>query len=148
MSAPRAARRTVAIAAVWLVVTLSLSIAGCGRSCATLRLVRGEVELVSLCAFETHSEAELRAGLAGIAPLAPDEALVLVYPLETDACITNAPVSYAIDAAFVDASGEVVAIERAIAAGDATDRCHARTARVVETRADVLADVLEGDALR
>jgi uncharacterized membrane protein (UPF0127 family) len=136
---------TVAVAAVSTVVTLALSIAGCGRSCVTLRLVRDDVELVSLCAFETRTEAELRAGLATIAPLAPDEALVLVYPLETDACINNAPVSYAIDAAFVDASGVVVAIERAIPAGDASDRCHARTARVVETRAEVLATIVSGD---
>lgn len=118
---------------------------GCGRPCAPLAITRAGTSIVTLCAEEARTEADLRRGLAGRAPLASDEALVLVFPVEDEVCITNAGVDFAIDAAFVDALGDVVAIEREIAARDETTRCHRPTARVVETAASTLASVRVGD---
>lgn len=140
MSAPRSSHG-LAIT----VLTVALAAAGCGRPCAPLELYADGSLVLTLCATRTQTEAELRGGLSLRPPLAPDEALVLVFPLETEACIANAPVDYAIDAAFLDMQGTVVALERSIPAHDETSRCHLATARVVEARAEVLRDVRVGD---
>jgi uncharacterized membrane protein (UPF0127 family) len=128
-----------------LAAAVSMAVAACGRSCEPLEIRRGDATLVTLCATRTRTEAELRSGLVGRPPLAPDEALVLVFPVEDELCITNAEVGFAIDAAFVDADGLVVAIERAVPAHDERSLCHGPTAEVVEASRGALDAVAPGD---
>ena len=80
-------------------------------------------------------------------PLGPDEALLLPFPIEDRICIVNDGVGFAIDALYASGDGTVVAIERAIPAGDAEPRCHDGVQRVVETSAGELAGVEVGDRL-
>lgn len=94
------------------------------------------------------TEAERRRGLRGHMPLAPGEALLIELPLELDGvCVVNDGVSFDIDAVFACADGTVVAVEHAIAAGDASARCHDQTRWIVETAAGQAHAVRPGDRL-
>jgi len=78
---------------------------------------------------------EARAhGLVGHAPLGPDEAMMLDYPVVDQACITNADVEFPITAIYIDSSGGIVAAE-SLAAHDARIPCHDGVLRVLETDA-------------
>ena len=105
-------------------------------------------EETAICAEVADTEAERSAGLRGRDPLGPGEGLLLEFSVEDEICIVNDGVGFSIDAAFADAEGTVVAVERAIPAGDPTPRCHAPTRRVVETAAGELDAIRTGDALR
>ena len=119
-------------------------LSACG-TCEPLAFTRGEATLIELCAERAETEAERRAGLAGAAPLAEDRALQLVFPVTGEVCLTNAPVSFAIDAAFVAEDGTIVRLERDVAAGDGTPRCEPAVRSMVETTAGVLSVVAAGD---
>lgn len=77
---------------------------------------------------------ERARGLVGHAPLGPDEAMLLDYPVVDQACITNAEVDFPITAIFVAASGDIVGVEP-LAAHDARIPCHDGVLRVLETDA-------------
>ncbi len=121
---------------------------GCGPDCDELRIERGSELVASFCVTHAVTESERRQGLAGSSGLAPSDALVIEFPLEGDACITNAPVTFAIDIAFAGDDGVVRRIDRSIAAGDATSRCEPATRRVLEARGGALDAVSVGDLLR
>lgn len=123
---------------------LGLALIGC--ACPGGRAV--EIGALAFCAEVASTEAERAQGLRGRDPLGPGEALLLEFSVEDEICIVNDGVSFAIDAAYADADGVVVALERAIAAGDPTPRCHARTQRVLETAAGELEAAEVGDRLR
>jgi uncharacterized membrane protein (UPF0127 family) len=95
-----------------------------------------------------RTEAERRRGLRGHVPLAPGEALLIELSLELDdICVVNNGVSFEIDAVFARADGTVVAVERAIPAGDASARCHDQTRWIVETAAGQARSVWPSDRL-
>ncbi len=71
-------------------------------------------------------------GLIGHAALGPNDAMVLEYPVVDQACITNAPVDFAITAIFVDGSGKIVGVD-SLAAHDTNVPCHDGVLDVVET---------------
>lgn len=133
-----------------VVVAILVTLPGCGE-CDARRFVHAgasdESLVAHLCVERAETEAALRTGLSGRAPLAAGEGLELVFPVEDDLCITNAEVDFAIDAAFVDDEGHIAAIERAIPAHAADDRCHAPTRTVIETRAHELDAVAVGDVV-
>jgi uncharacterized membrane protein (UPF0127 family) len=85
-------------------------------------------------AFADTPEARAQ-GLVGHAPLGPDQAMMLDYPVVDQACITNASVDFPITAVFVDDAGGIVAVE-SLAAHDARIPCHDGVFRVLETDAD------------
>ncbi|HJL14207.1 MAG TPA: DUF192 domain-containing protein [Sandaracinaceae bacterium LLY-WYZ-13_1] len=143
--AARSKRRPgLAAVAAWSVLV------ALGCACAGGRVVTVETAdaALELCAEVATTEAERRQGLRGRAPLAPDEALLLDFPTPDEICIVNDGVDFAIDALYAAPDGTVVAVERAIAAGDPTPRCHPGTEDVLETAAGVLAGVAPGDRLR
>lgn len=86
---------------------------------------------LSICASLAQTAEERRRGLQGQAPMAPGEGLLIVFPVEGEVCITNAGVDFAIDAAFVDASRAIVAVESYAAQEDRV-RCHAPVREVLE----------------
>lgn len=94
-----------------------------------------------------QNEEARRRGLKGREPLPPGHGLLIVLPQEGEVCITNDRVPFAIDAIFVAADGIVVAVETAIAAGDATLRCHGSVQQILEVTAGQAAGVLPGDRL-
>ena len=102
-----------------------------------------EVDLVAQGGAVVHAytnvtfaddETARATGLVGHAPLAPDEAMMLDYPIVDQACITNEEVDFPIAAIFVDASGGIVAVE-SLDAHDARIPCHDGVLRVLETDA-------------
>jgi len=119
---------------------------GCG---VTLRVERASDSSVVLevCVRRAVSEAERIEGLGSTPSLPPTRGLLLEYPLEGEACIQNGPVSFAIDEVFASDSGEVVAVERVVAAGDSTPRCHTGVRRVLEVSEGVAGTVAVGDRL-
>lgn len=126
---------------------LALSVAGCGPDPARVLIARGDVRLWEGEVEVARSEADRRRGLADHAGLGPGQGLVLEAPVEDELCVTNAPVSFAIDAAFADGEGSIVAVERAVPAGDGSPRCHRRARWILETAAGELEPVREGDTL-
>ncbi|MCA9516306.1 MAG: DUF192 domain-containing protein [Myxococcales bacterium] len=101
-------------------------------------------EHLAVCAQIARTEAARRAGLAGVA-LGDGEVLVIEFPVVGEACIHNAPVGYAIDAAFVDGEGAVTRVLRGVPARDEALVCEPIVARVVEGPAGRLAAVEVGD---
>ncbi len=76
----------------------------CGTM-ANISLPSGEERCVALRVAESASE---RArGLVGMPPLNPQEGLLIVFPGESEVCITGEGVGYAIEAHFIDRSGVV-----------------------------------------
>lgn len=119
--------------------------------CADLPLVEvrgpeGSLRLRVVADVARTAEAR-RAGLAGRNGLDEGHGLLLVFPTEGEVCIDNAPVDFPIDAIFADATGQVVAIERSVPAGDPTPRCHEPVAQVLELADGVALSAQEGDAL-
>lgn len=123
------------------VALAGLAAAGCGGGdCdADVHLEGlGSARLASFCADVAATAEARRTGLRGRAPLGPDEALLLVYPVEDPGgvCIRNTGVAFPIDALFVDARGMVVRRELGVPANDPTVRCsEAPTDRVLEVAA-------------
>lgn len=117
---------------------------------ASVRVVRpgASAPLVSVCAQVARTEAERTQGLSGRSRLAASEGLLLEFPVEGEACIVNGPVTFGIDVVFANDRGDVVALERAVAAGDATPRCHPGVRRVLEIAEGVADSVAVGDTLR
>lgn len=104
----------------------------------------GEVRLAVL-AEVARTAAARSTGLEGRPGLAHDEGFLLLFPSETEACIRNSTVSFSIDAIFVSGAGEVVAVERALPAGDGAVVCQAQTAAVLEVAAALADAVVIGD---
>jgi uncharacterized membrane protein (UPF0127 family) len=86
--------------------------------------------------------AERMQGLRG-RDLEAGTGLLFVLPGPPDSvCIANDGVDFAIDAVFI-AEGAVTEVERAVAAGDASDRCH-RADHILELRTGAAAGVTTG----
>lgn len=86
-------------------------------------------------------------GLRGREPLGPNEGLLLTFPIEDEICIVNDGVAFDLDVAYASAAGEIVAVERAVPAGDASLRCHGTTRDVLEVASGRLDGVSIGDRL-
>lgn len=97
----------------------------------------GEI-LLEVAVELAETEEELRDGLRRYPPLAQDEGLLLLFPIETTVCIANAGVAYPIDALFVSANRQVIALE-SIPANAPDPYCHPETAMVLELRGGALA---------
>jgi uncharacterized membrane protein (UPF0127 family) len=124
----------------------SLLLIACGDR-VDVRVERAGAAVLEIRAEVAATADERRAGLRGHPPLGPDEGLLIVMPEPLEVCIVNDGVDFAIDAIYAADDGEVVAIERAIAAGDGTARCHPAVRRVLEVAAGVADPVAIGDLL-
>lgn len=119
--------------ALWLLPPV---LAACSPSSGEVDLVRADGSVVRRFTHVEHAVTpEARAqGLGGHAPLGPDDAMVLDYPVVDQACITNAPVSFPIAAVFAAADGTIVGVE-SFGANDARTPCHDGVLTVVEVDA-------------
>ncbi len=120
------------IRAASLAVAVTLSLAGCGCEGRAFSLTRAGSEIASGCAEVASTAAARTAGLTGRAPLKEGQAMWLEFPIVTEACITNGPVSFDIDVAYLSPDGAVLAVERGFRAGDRTLRCHDGVRHVIE----------------
>ncbi len=132
-------------------LTLLLVVFGvaCGDAGAVVRIesaTTGEALLVADADRAVTADERMR-GLRGRAALAAGEGLLIEIPIATEVCIVNDGVAFAIDAIYASEAGEVIAIEREIAAGDGTPRCVAETRRVLEVSAGAASSVRVGDRM-
>ncbi len=88
-------------------------------------------------ATAVSQEADLRQGLLGRPALLPGEGLLLLFPIETNICIANLEVNYPIEALFLTASGQVIALEY-LEAQAPQPVCHLGTGMVLELPAGSL----------
>ena len=112
---------------------LAVVLAGCASPEVDLTAGGAIVHAYTNVAFAETPDARAQ-GLIGRAPLAPDEAMMLDYPVVDQACITNADVDFPISAIYIDSNGGIVAVE-SFAAHDARIPCHDGVLRVLETDA-------------
>jgi len=122
---------------------LTLVLGGC--ACSSGVEVRIEDRGLAFCATVAETAADRMRGLRGAASLEAGEGLLLAFPIEGEVCIVNDGVSFPLDVVYVDTAGLVVAVERDVAAGDATPRCHPRVRSVLEVSAGAAASVVLGD---
>jgi uncharacterized membrane protein (UPF0127 family) len=119
-------------------LALAAALAGCAGEEAGARVeLRGAGGAVvgSFAVVARLDTPEGRArGLVGRAPLGPDEALVLDYPVVDEACVTNAEVGSPITVVFAGADGAVRGVE-SLAAHDARVPCRPAVLTVVELAA-------------
>lgn len=118
------------------------------RDAVELRVLGPGRELrLSVLADVADTAAERAGGLSDRASLEPTRGLLLVFPAETNACITNRPVVFDIDVVFAAQDGRIVAVEREWPAGSTEVRCHDSTAFVLEVATAVASAVEIGDIL-
>lgn len=86
----------------------------------------------SLCARVATGGAALKKGLRGAATLGPNDALVLRYPVPSEACITMEGVDQPLDAWFLDGDRRVIRTACALEAGAKTAVCQRGTSEVLE----------------
>jgi len=88
--------------------TLACSEEPCGDLREVQLQMEGMAETTSLCAHEAITEEERKAGLLAYPPLQDNEALLIVFPMEGEVCITTEKMAYAIDVLFLNEEGLVV----------------------------------------
>ena len=117
-----------------LAVAFAVILAGCASPEVDLASSDGAVvHAYTTVTFADTPDARAQ-GLVGHAPLGPNEAMLLDYPVVDQACITNADVDFPISAIFVDESGGIVGVE-SLSAHDTRIPCHDGVLRVLETDA-------------
>ncbi|MDH3200968.1 MAG: DUF192 domain-containing protein [Myxococcales bacterium] len=121
-----------------------IGLAACGDAGAEQGATRAQIlnangdVLLEVAIWVAETEDELREGLRRYPPLAQDEGLLLLFPVETTICITNTGVPYPIDVVYASADRQVIAVET-IPADAPGHYCHPQTAMALE---------LQGGALR
>jgi uncharacterized membrane protein (UPF0127 family) len=114
---------------------------GCGETEPTPRArlldQHGSVQLELTIAM-AETDYERQEGLRLHGPLAENEALLLVFPKETQVCITNAGVPFPIDVVYLSATRQVIAIELQIPADAPGPYCHPNTQLALELNGDTL----------
>jgi len=120
---------------------LLAGLASCGENQPTQRgrLVDAEGNvLIELQIALAETEYERQEGLRLRGPLAENEALLLVFPTETQVCITNAGVPFPIHALYFSASQQRIATEPNIPPNAPGPYCHPTTQLVLELKGDTL----------
>ena len=124
-----------------IALLLLVGLASCGESPSTQRgrLVDAEGNIVlELQIALAETEYERQEGLRLHGPLAKNEALLLVFPAETQVCITNAGVPFPIHALYFSASQQRIATEPNIPANAPGPYCRPATQLVLELKGDTL----------
>ena len=109
------------------------------------QLAQPQLPLITLTIDEGRLIAEVadtqktrRIGLSHRAELAPDTGMLLVYPAPRQICLWMRDVSFALDAAFLSESGEILAISR-MQPHTTTPHCAAAAKYALELPPDWLA---------
>ena len=126
-------KRTVAL-------LLLAGLASCGEAQPTERArlldADGNVRLV-LEITVVQTEYERQEGLRLHGPLAKNEALLMIFPKETQVCITNTGVPYPIDVLYLSASRHLIATDLNIPPNAPGPYCH-QAQLALELRGDTL----------
>jgi uncharacterized membrane protein (UPF0127 family) len=124
-----------------ITVLLLVGMLGCADSQPTPRArlldANGNVQLELEIAL-ADTEYERQEGLRLHGPLDKNEALLLIFPRETQVCITNSGVPFPIDVVYLSATRQVIATEPNIPPNAPGPYCHQAQ----------LALELNGDTLR
>ncbi|HVM97592.1 MAG TPA: DUF192 domain-containing protein [Candidatus Acidoferrales bacterium] len=139
---------------IWFLALFCLSLAACGGGSGATPAV-SQVELTNAqesayLRFDVEiasDEVARRTGLMGHAALDSMHGLLIVLPAEGETCITNQGVGFAIDAVFADSTGQVVAVDSNITAGDPTLRCHTAVRSILEVGGGEASAIQIGDHL-
>ena len=110
-----------------------------GATRAQILSTNGDV-LLEVAIRVAETEDALREGLRLYPPLAQDEGLLLLFPVETTICITNTGVPYPIDVVYASADRQVIAVET-IPADAPGPYCHAQVAMALEVLGDSLRSI-------
>jgi uncharacterized membrane protein (UPF0127 family) len=124
--------------AVALLLLIGVTSCGEGRPAQHARLLDadGNVQLeLELVIAET--EYERQEGLRLHGPLAEDEALLLVFPRESQVCISNTGVPFPIQVLYISQAHQITATEH-IPAQAPGPYCHPATQLALELRGDTL----------
>jgi len=130
-----------------VLLVLLVATAACDDGRIEVSVERDGVSVLEVRAERAITADERRRGLRGHPGLGERDGLLIELPVVTEVCIVNGGVGFAIDAVHADGDGVIVAVERAIAAGDEQARCHDGVLDVLETAAGVAGDVAVGDRL-
>jgi uncharacterized membrane protein (UPF0127 family) len=126
-------KRTVAL-------LLLAGLASCGEAQPAQRArlldADGNVQL-ELEIVIAETEYERQEGLRLHSPLAKNEALLMIFPKQTQVCITNTGVPYPIDVLYLSASGHLIATELNIPPNTPGPYCHPAQL-ALELRGDTL----------
>ena len=110
-----------------IAILLFTGIVGCGKGepvrHARLLDAEGKVQLELEVAI-ADTEYERQEGLRLHGPLSEHEGLLLVFPTETQVCITNTGVPFPIDIVYVSATRQVIATEPNIPPSAPGPYCH------------------------
>jgi uncharacterized membrane protein (UPF0127 family) len=82
------------------------------------------------------TEYERQEGLRLHGPLTENEALLLVFPQETEVCITNSGVPFPIDVLYLSKNNQVLASEPNIPPNAPGPYCHPQTKSALELNGD------------
>ena len=124
--------------AVALLLLIGVTSCGEGQPAQHARLldadgnVQRELELVI-----AETEYERQEGLRLHGPLAEDEALLLVFPRESQVCISNTGVPFPIQVLYISQAHQITATEH-IPAQAPGPYCHPATQLALELRGDTL----------
>jgi uncharacterized membrane protein (UPF0127 family) len=124
--------------AVALLLLIGVTSCGEGQPAQHARLLDadGNVQLeLELVIAET--EYERQQGLRLHGPLAEDEALLLVFPRESQVCISNTGVPFPIQVLYISQAHQITATEH-IPAQAPGPYCHPATQLALELRGDTL----------
>jgi uncharacterized membrane protein (UPF0127 family) len=124
--------------AVALLLLIGVTSCGEGQPAQHARLLDadGNVQLeLELVIAET--EYERQEGLRLHGPLAEDEALLLVFPRESQVCISNTGVPFPIQVLYISQAHQITATEH-IPAQAPGPYCHPATQLALELRGDTL----------
>jgi uncharacterized membrane protein (UPF0127 family) len=124
--------------AVALLLLIGVTSCGEGQPARHARLLDadGNVQLeLELVIAET--EYERQEGLRLHGPLAEDEALLLVFPRESQVCISNTGVPFPIQVLYISQTHQITATEH-IPAQAPGPYCHPATQLALELRGDTL----------
>ena len=118
-------------------------------SCAgdSISIERNGAAIASYCIDRATTAAERAMGLRGRTELCAECGLLIEFPRATEACIENDGVGFAIDVVYFNDLGRVTAVERNVAADDATSRCVLDVLSVLEVGGGEAAEIAVGDEI-
>jgi uncharacterized membrane protein (UPF0127 family) len=123
-----------------LMLLLLAGLASCGDAQPTQRARLLDDDGNTLLVLEiaiADTAYERQEGLRLHGPLAKNQALLMVFPKETQVCLTNTGVPYPIDALYLSPTGQVTAAEPNIPAQAPGPYCHPAQ-QVLELQGDTL----------
>jgi uncharacterized membrane protein (UPF0127 family) len=110
-----------------IALLLLIGVAGCGESQPAQRArlldADGNVQLELVLAI-AETEYERQEGLRLHGPLAENEALLLIFPRESEVCITNAGVPFPIQVLYISTTHQITAAEPHIPPNAPGPYCH------------------------